>query len=229
MTIASGPPSRGSAAFAVNDAITIAARIESSVFMGGWKCESEIEDDALALGARDAQHHLVAGLALLLRQERVAMVGRAREDPGDARAADALSARGRDRDPMLGEHLEDGLFRRHFEDGLRARELDLERLARAAAGEPIGREELHVDRLRRPVAGGDLLDEVHEGPRTAGVEVRALAAMLEKLVQELAEALGIERVVEVHLAGEAGLGKHLVERRVPDDEGEGLELEGAAR
>src|SRR5260221_1753459 len=220
MRSASGPLSRGSAARAEGAANAASSasdarrtsRANLTVCMA-WD-ESEVEHQALALGARYAQQHLVTRLALAFGEERVGGVRDTAQPAGDARPADALGTRAHDAHSLLGERLEDGLVRR-YRDGLaRARQLHLEGQARAARRRRVGAEELHVHGLRGPGGRGDVLDETHERTRPAHVEERSRRALVEQLVQVNAQAVRIERVVEGDLAGEDWRGQLLVESGV---------------
>src|SRR5438552_4081202 len=73
----------------------------------------DVEDQARALGARDARHDLAARLAFFRAEESVAVVRFAVEQSGHACAANALLARGRDPDAMLRERIHDALVGRN--------------------------------------------------------------------------------------------------------------------
>src|SRR5215218_728734 len=100
----------------------------SSGMPGGSAVEtSEIEDEALVAGPRDADVHAVVRLALVVVEQGVAVVRTPREHGGLVGAADPAPAGREHLDADLVQRLEHGLVRGHGHRRPGARQLHLER------------------------------------------------------------------------------------------------------
>ena len=96
---------------------------------------SEIEDQMRCAGPGDADHHAVAGLPLLLVEDRVAVIGHAFEYRCLARAAGPLGAGGEDTDSCLLDDGQDGSVRGNGHSQRALRQMDLEGPAEHGFGE----------------------------------------------------------------------------------------------
>src|SRR5260370_2345779 len=106
---------------------------------------SDIQDEVTAFGARDANEHLLAALALRGGEKHVTVVRLALEDARHARAAHALLARRGHVDTALAQDLQDARVGRNVEGSTGARERHFERFTRPRLRKRIRCEVLAVN------------------------------------------------------------------------------------
>src|SRR5204862_4007590 len=94
--------------------------------------------DLVGFGSGHAQAHRGVGGADFGREDRVAVLGFAVEDRGDAGAAHALGAGPGDGDVVFGEHVEDLAAGGHVEGDVAAGEHDVEGSAKSDVGYQSG-------------------------------------------------------------------------------------------
>src|SRR6478735_7412079 len=149
---------------------TLLVVVMASPRLGVW---SEIEHEAVAAGARDADEHRLASLPFVRGEQRVPMVRLTGHDTRLAGAADPLAAGGQDGHAGSRECVDDRLVGSDRDDRSRRCQLDLERGAPHRCGCRLGDETLDAEGARRQ-RGAGLPDGGEEWCGSAAVHARSV-------------------------------------------------------